>query len=156
MAKRSYLGAALATGPNRNAAIATLAIAVGVLSLAQIPVAPGSEVDLRAPNYLEGWTQASLFGFGISTPKGRGIETAPGRILWNRPLPERFTLGLDIGVAAPNTRIRISVGDQREVIGVPRNGPASIEIHNPLGLREIRLATVPPRAHFQLRRAMVR
>ena len=155
MTPRSHIGSALAAGPNRTAAVATAAIALAVLALGRLPIAVGSEVDLRADEHVDGWAQVSLFGFGPPTPSGRTIAEA-GRIVWNRPLPERFTLALDVTSDAPRTRIAVSLGDQREVIALARDRPGHLELANPLGLRELRVAPVPPGSRLRLRRIAVR
>ncbi len=155
MAPRSHIGTALAAGPNRTAAVAPAAIALAVLALGRLPISIGSEVDLRAAEHVDGWAQVSLFGFGPPTPSGRTLPES-GRIVWNRPLPERFTLALDIASDAPRARIAVSLGDRRQVVALARDRPAHIAFENPLGLRELRVAPVPPGAHLRLRRVAVR
>ena len=155
MARLSYIGLALTAGPNRTATAATLAIGVVVLALGRIPLAPGSELDLSSHQQIDGWTQASLFGFGPATERGRSIDAAPARIVWNRPLPRRFSLALDVTADTARARMAVSLGNQRELITVSQ-GPSHLVLDNPLGLRELGLASVPPGARLHLRRAAVR
>lgn len=155
MAEHSYLGAAFAAGPNRTAAGATLAIALAVFGLSQIPIASGSELDLRNADAVDGWTQGTVFGFGVPTPAGRAVAQVPGRIVWNRPLPSEFTLALDVAPGPPNRSVRVGLGLKSEVIALPRSGPLLVRLENPFGLRELRIAPVPPGSPLMLRRVGV-
>jgi hypothetical protein len=156
MAPRSYIAAAFVAERNRTAAAITLAIALAVLALGRVPQPGGSEVDLRVPERVDGWTQASLFGFGAATDQGRPLEAIPARIVWNRPLPEHFTLALDAVAETPRAQLRVWLGDRQELVSLSRRGPTNLEFDNPQGLRELRLAPVPAAARIQLRRAAVR
>ena len=136
MAPSSYIGAALTAGPNRTAALTTLAIGAVVLALGRVPLAPGSELDLSRELHVGGWTQATVFGFGTATERGRTIDGAPARIVWNRPLPRRFRLALEVTADAPRAHL-------------------AVLLDNPLGLRELGLASVRPGVRLHLRRAAV-
>ena len=92
-------------------------------------------------------------GHGRTT---RLSHLSTGRIVWNRPLPRRFRLALDVTVDTPRARIVVSLGDQRELVALSRRGPAHVEFDNPLGLRELGLASAPPGARLHVRRAAVR
>ena len=155
MTENPYLLAALGAGPNRTAAAATLAVVILVFGLSRVPIASGSEIDLRTPERLDGWTQVSLFGFGAPTPLGRAVTQPPGRLIWNRPLPDHFTVALDVVTGPKNRRVRVALGDFNEIVALPRTGPVLVEINNPQGLRELRIAPAAPGAHVQLRRVAV-
>jgi hypothetical protein len=152
----SYLTRALAAGPNRGAAALTVVIACGVVAIARVPLAPGSEVDLREADHVDGWVQASLSGFGDTDERGRLIAAGPVQIVWNRPLPSRFTLALDAGADNPRAALRVRLGDRETTLPVSPRGPTHVVLDNPHALRALELAAVPPGARVRLRRAAVR
>ena len=156
MTASSYLGRALAAGPNRSAAVLTVAVACSVLAIARVPLAPGSELDLREADHVDGWVQASLSDFGDADEQGRLIGAPAGRIVWNRPLPARFTLALDARAEGPRAALRIRLGAAEATVPVSRRGPTHLDLENPNGLRALELEPVPAGARVRLRRAAVR
>ena len=155
MAPRSYIALALAAGPNRSAAVVTLAVALAVFALGRVPLPVGSGVDLRAPDRVDGRVQATPLGFSPPAPGGRYLESGHGRLIWNRPLPARFTLALDVAADTPGTRVVVSLGGDATPLPIAR-GPVQVELYNPAGLREIRRSTRPAGARVAFRRAAVR
>jgi len=157
MAGRSYLATALAAGPNRNAALVTALIAAAVLLVGRIPLPPGSSVDLRSPDRLDGWVQTSARGFTAAGPGGRRIESSLATLAWNRPLPAHFELLLAVASEAPGTTLEVRIGDQVERIALNRrSGTTRLEITNPGGAREIVLTPAPADARVHLLHAAIR
>lgn len=90
--RRSYAVAAFRKTENRIAALIVAAVAATVWVASQTPLSPGFAADLAAPDRRLALEQATFLGFGPPRPGGRRIKDAPARIVWNRPLPDRFDL----------------------------------------------------------------
>jgi hypothetical protein len=119
----TYWAEALRKKENRSAAAVLIAVAAAVWGLSQAPLSPGFAADLTARDPRLALAQATCLGFGRPGRQGRLLADGTGRIVWNRPLPQRFDLVVDARASGDAARPAVlRVGDSRHAV---RFGPDS-------------------------------
>jgi len=148
---------ALRRPENRVAAAFTAVVALGVLGLSQLPLEAGFAVDARRE---AGWSavrHADFVGFAAPADPGRDLSAPRGRVVFNRPLPSRFSLEV-AGRARPGPlRVVVSVGGERRAVRFgPGGATRTLALSNPDGAREIAFALGDARGRtFTLERLAV-
>jgi hypothetical protein len=155
----SHIAAACRLRENRLSAAVALGVAGIVALLSQIGLAPGFTVDLARPEPLWALRQATLVGFGEPGPGGRALRQPVARVIFNRPLPDRFRLALEGQALGGDARVpvEVRVGEWRgEHAFGPTPGETVLDVENPGRLRQIFLRVTGAPARLTVRRVAVR
>lgn len=162
-AERSYLTAALRAPENRVALLVLATLVPIVLALSRWPIASSLDADLMRPAALRQTVHVSAVGFAWPGGGGAVSTTASPRLTFNRTLPARFTLEMDVQCTAGCDLDATTDGSsngltaQIDVAGtrVPmrigsKGGRVAVALANPGWARKIRFV-LPADSAFRIR-----
>jgi hypothetical protein len=133
----SAIAAAWGRQENRIAAVVTVAVAVAVATISQIPLEPGFSLDLRVRSGYDLARSASFIGFEEPSERGRALDPH-ARVVLNRPLPRRFVLELEGSAPSESELLEVRVGSSRHRAAFGSDsGSHAIAVQNTAGAREI-------------------